>query len=59
MARADVVKTIPKFKYFTLLSTLVYVGGSMVLLAVGMGAAGLFLANAINFAMRLVISWNV
>lgn len=66
MARADEVKTIPKFKYFTLLSTMVYIGCSLVLLNIGLGyiwiyhrAAGLFLGNSINFLIRMVISWNI
>jgi O-antigen/teichoic acid export membrane protein len=37
MARADVVKTIPKFKYFTLLSTAFYVSTSLLLLHLGFG----------------------
>jgi hypothetical protein len=37
MARADVVKTIPKFKYFSLLSTAIFVSTSLLLLHLGFG----------------------
>lgn len=37
MARADVVKTVPKFKYFTVFSTLIFIGSSIIFLHYGLG----------------------
>ena len=59
LARADPVVTIPKFKYFTIFSTLCYISSSFWLLHQGWGAAGLFLGNTIGMAVRVIISWNI
>jgi len=59
IARADPNITIPKFKYFTILSTLVYLISSYALFEFGFGASGLFLGNAIGMMVRIIISWNL
>ena len=59
MARADPVLTIPKVKYFNVLSTLCSIGISYILLHEGWGAAGLFLGNTLGMVIRIVISWNI
>lgn len=37
LARADPVTTVPKLKYFTIVSTLIYIGSSLLLLHLGLG----------------------
>jgi hypothetical protein len=37
MARADVVRTVPKLKYFTVFNAMVFIGSSLLLLNAGFG----------------------
>lgn len=59
MARADAVNTIPKLKYFTVVSTGVQIGASFFLLHSGFGAAGLFLGNTLGMVTKIIINWNI
>lgn len=59
MARGDPIATIPKFKYLTIFSTSIYILCSLVLVQLGLGAAGLFIGNVAGMLTRIVISWNI
>lgn len=39
LARADVVNTVPKLKYFTIITTVIYFGSSILFLHFGLGYA--------------------
>lgn len=57
LARAHPTRTIPKFKYFSILCTGAYLASSYGLLESGFGAKGLFIGNVIGNALRIIVCW--
>lgn len=47
------------FRIYMVITTIIYIGACVLLLKLGLGAAGIFLASSISMMFRILVCWRV